>query len=127
MSTSEAEKKRKKAIRVKKYNLLYERLKKENPNAYKEYTKLIGEIGEKWEKICPFIGEEEAYGKCTLSIDSDLGVKGLALDAILWFTVFKRISKMISDELNRELKWLRRNRRILEMIVKEYEAAGEHR
>ena len=128
MSTSEAEKKRKRTIRRKKYDLLYERLMKENPKAWKEFIGFLKEIEEKWGKINPFIGEEEAYGKCSLRIDSvDLKVAISALDAILWYTLFKRTSEMISDKFKKELKWLRRNRRILEMMVKEYEAAGEHR
>lgn len=123
MSESEIGKK----IRKKKYRILKDRLKEENPKIRKESTAFLKEVEKTWTRISPFVGEEEAYGRLGLSISDDQKIKAFALDFILWFVFFKKLSEKFDSELkslkrklNKELKWFKDNREFLEMMVKEY-------
>ena len=62
------------------------------------------------------MGEEKAYAKLGLALDEKFSMKGYPFDFILWFALFK----MLNEKRDRELKWLKDNREILEMMVKEY-------
>ena len=100
----------------KKYKILSERLKEEDPEIMKERDDFLNEIEKTWRKISPFIGEERAYGLMSLTLTDDIELRGMPLDFILWFVLFKKIS----EKLDKELKWFKDNRETLEMIVKEY-------
>lgn len=114
MAKSEAEE-RKQAVK-KKWEALRGRLKKEYPTIYEETKKFFNIIEDSWVKMSPFVGEEEAYGESGIRIASDQKIKFQAIDMIFWVEFFKKIF----DKVDQELKWFRKNRETLEMMVKEY-------
>jgi len=107
----------------KKYAILTNRLKEENPEIHKEFNDFLDEIGETWKRISPFVGEEQAYAKLDLVLNDDYEIRGLPLDFILWFVLFKRMF----GKLDKELEWFKKNKEILEMMVKEYSEAQKLR
>jgi len=121
MATPEA-KKRKKAIK-KKYDAIHARLKEEDSETYRQMIEFTDKVKQLWVKVSPFIGEEEVYGESGISINDDYKLKGMPIDFVWWFVLFK----MISDKFDEELKWFRENREIIQMMVKEYLAAQELR
>jgi len=114
MSVSEPEKEKTKIQQ--KYDILVDRLKEENPKVEKEVRAFFREIEKTWKKISPFIGEEEAYAKLMLRLAEDFEIRGAPLSFILFYVLFKKIS----EKLDRELKWFKDNKEIIEMMVKEY-------
>jgi hypothetical protein len=112
-----------KKILEKKYYSLRKRLEKEDPKIMKQVDTFFGELREMWIKISPFVGEEEGWGRSQIYINPEQEMKGLPLDFILWFNLFK----MISAKFDEEFKWFRENRKILEMMMKEYLEAQKFR
>ena len=116
-----------KRIRSKKYSILRDRLEEENPKIRKESRAFLKEVEKTWTRISPFVGEEEAYGRLGLSLSDEQKIKGVALDYILWFVLFKKISeksdrefKSFKKKIDKELKWFKENREFLQMMLKEY-------
>ena len=107
----------------KKYSILTDRLRKESPEIKDERDAFFLEIEKMWKEISPFVGEEEAYAKLSLRLNEDFEIRAYPLDYILWFVLFKRLD----DKLDRELKWFKDNREILEIMVKEYLKAQDLR
>jgi len=111
----------------KKFRILKDRLKEENPKSRKEAKEFLKEVEKTWMKISPFVGEEEAYGELGIRISEKQEIRAKALDFILWFVLFKRLSekfdrelKSFKKKLNKELKWLKDNREFLDLMVKGY-------
>ena len=99
-----------------KHKILVDRLKEENPEIRKEMIDFSNEVAETWKRISPYVGEEDAYGVSSLAIDDEHVVIATPFDIIYLFVLFKRVF----DKLDRELKWFKKNKEILEMMVKEY-------
>ena len=123
-----------KRLGKKKFRILKDRLEEENRKFRKESKDFFKEVEKMWMKISPFIGEEEAYGESSLRIADDQKIRISALSFILWFVLFKKVSEKFDGEfrsfkrkLDKELKWFKDNREILEMMVKEYLKAQEFR
>lgn len=111
----------------KKHKILGERLKEENPKIEKEMRNFFKEIEKTWNKISPFIGEEDAYGTWGFSLSDDITIKGFPFSFIVWFVLLKKVSEKLDKELkslkrklNKELKWFKENREFLDLMVKEY-------
>jgi hypothetical protein len=122
MATSEDGKER--AIREKKFRALQRTLKKENPQIWKQLDDLIHEMQDLW-RDNPFVGEEARGGKLGLSMSVD-GKQRIGYSPLAGVFMFALL-KQISDKFQPELKWVKKNKRVLEMMVNEYLAQAEHR
>jgi hypothetical protein len=121
MATSEVG--RKKQARERKYKALVNELRKIDPKSVEQFQKFVHEVAETW-KDSPFVGEEEeGFGASRFRIDNNGRFRGMPIDIITWFTLFK----VTSDKFDEMFNWFRENRPVLEMIVKEYMAQGENR
>ena len=122
MTVDEIEKKRKSG--EKKFRALQKKLKKENPQVWNRLDNLIHEMEELW-KDSPFVGEEESYGRPLgfIKIREQQQISYSPLTLMFLYTLLKQTP----DRFDRELKWLKKNKQILEMMVKEYLAQIEHK